>query len=260
MKIIKIFLVFTLFISSLIANDKGLPKEYDKLTGKEKKEFFFSYLGKKIEIENKKILAERKFVLSLNRKKDLDKTSDEYKKLETLQKKYKVKNIYDYEKYLIRIDIIPPSQALAQAATESAWGKSRFMKVANNIFGHWTYNPKIGVVPQRRPEGKKHLIRVFPTLETSIAAYMRNLNRTGAYSQFRIQRAQMRAKGEFINGYILSDTMDKYSGIGHDYAKILKSIIRTSRLTNLDKKFYEENIKQLSTKKETNEIHSTTKI
>lgn len=244
-KLIKLLTLLTLCISFSFANEihKGMPKEYDKLTGQKKKEFFFNYLGKKIETENKKILKERAFILSLNGKKDFDKNSTIYKELEQLQKKYKVQNIYDYKKYLQRVDIIPPSMALAQAATESGWGKSRFIKQANNIFGHWTYNPKIGMVPLKRPAGKKHLVRVFPTLESSIAVYMRNLNRTGAYYEFRLKRAQMRLKDEFINGYKLSLTMDKYSGIGHDYTKILQSIIKKAKLTNLDKKFYIEHIK-----------------
>ena len=115
-------------------------------------------------------------ILSLKDKKDLDEESSEYKKLKELQIKYKVQDIYDYETFLKRVDVIPPSLAIAQAAVESAWGKSRFIKIANNIFGHWTYNPEIGIVPLDRIEGKQHLIRVFKTLQDSISAYMLNLS------------------------------------------------------------------------------------
>lgn len=250
MKIIfKLTLLLLAFALTLNANN-GFPKEYYKLSVKKQKEFFFDYFGKRIDAENLKILKEREFIKSLKGKKNLDKTSEEYKKLEELQTKYKVKNIYDYEKFLYRVDIIPPSMALAQAATESGWGKSRFFKKANNIFGHWTYNPKIGMVPLQRPAGKKHLVRVFPTLQASIAAYMRNLNKTGAYSEFRIKRKKQRDSGNYINGYLLSETMTKYSGIGHDYVKILQSIIRTNKLKKLDKEFFEK------TKKDMKEIKS----
>ncbi len=237
-----LILVFACF-NQLLA-DTGLPKEYYKLSGDSAKKYFFNYFKNRIEAENNKILHERRFIISLNRTINLDTSSGTYKKLKELQNKYKVKNIYDYDKYLERIDIIPSSLALAQAATESGWGKSRFFKEANNIFGHWTYNPKIGMIPLRRPAGQKHFIRVFPNLQASIAAYMRNLNRTAAYSDFRKKRKKMRESKNIINGLSLSDTMNKYSGIGHDYVKILRSIIKTNDLVSLDKKF-QSNLNQI---------------
>lgn len=247
MKLFKLILL-SLFISTLsFANTttKGFPKEYYKLQGQKAKNYFFNYLGKKIEIENLKILEEREFILSLDGKKDLLKDSNEYKKLAKLQKKYKVKNIYDYKTYLSRVDIIPPSLALAQAATESAWGRSRFMKEANNIFGHWTYDKKIGMVPLKRDANKKHMIRIFPTIKSSIAVYMRNLNRNSVYKSFRVNREKMRKDGKFINGLVLSEDMTKYSAIGYEYVKILKSIIKRDKLTKLDKEFYEKTIKNI---------------
>lgn len=235
--LIKLSLLFLLFFTLANGAD-DFSKDYYKMPLEKQKKYFFEYFSKKIELENIKILKEREFILSLNGNKNLIENSKEYKQLISLQQKYKVQNLYNYEKYLVRIDIIPPSMALAQAATESGWGKSRFFKKANNIFGHWTYNPKIGMVPLQRPEGKKHLVRVFPTLQASIEAYMRNLNRTGAYYEFRLKREAMRKKGIFINGFELSSTMDKYSGIGHEYAKILKSIIRKNNLINFDIEFF----------------------
>ncbi len=234
--ILKISFVFSLLLVSLKAT--GFPENYYKLPLSEKKKYFFEYFVGQIELENRKILKEREFIKSLMGKKDLPEDSFEYKKLQELQIKYKVLEIYDYTEFLRRIDIVPPSLALAQAATESGWGTSRFFKKANNIFGHWTYNPKIGMVPLRRQTGKKHFIRVFPTLHDSIAAYMKNLNRTGAYYEFRAKRRAMRLKKEFIDGMKLAKTMTKYSGIGHDYVKILQSIIRKNNLAHYDKEFF----------------------
>lgn len=256
-------LIFVSVLISTLNAGSGFPKKYYKMPISEQKKYFFNYFNERIEIENRSILKERAFVKSLNKNKNLDKNSEEYKKLKDLQVKYKVQDIYNYSRYLERIDIIPPSMALAQAATESGWGKSRFFKKANNIFGHWTYNPAIGMLPLRRPAGKKHLIRIFPTLQASITAYMKNLNRTGAYYEFRLKRKQMRNTGKLIDGMKLSSTMSKYSGIGHNYVKILKSIIKKSKLVNFDKKFQKDikkENKELLQKKEENEIHSTTKI
>lgn len=235
--ILKLSLLLAFCIS---LNASAFPSSYYKLHISKQKKYFIDFFEEKIEKENRKILEERAFIKSLNETKNLDKNSPEYKRLKKIQTKYKVQSLYNYEKYMYRIDIIPPSMALAQAATESGWGKSRFFKKANNIFGHWTYNPKIGIVPLKRPKGKKHLIRVFTNMKASIAAYMLNLNRTGAYSEFRIKRKKQRDQNSFINGMKLSETMTKYSGIGHDYVKILKSIIRKNKLLNIDKNFYKK--------------------
>lgn len=234
LKPIIIVLALTLSLSA----STGFPKEYYKLQSPASKAYFFNFLESKIENANLKILEERKFILSLDKKTNLDENSPEYKKLLALQKKYKIKKLYNYKNYLQRIDIVPPSQAFAQAATESGWGRSRFVKVANNIFGHWTRNPNNGVVPLRREAGKKHLVRKFSSLQASIEAYMLNLNRTGAYSQFRLQREVMRANNQVIDGLKLSQTMINYSGIGKEYLRILKSIIKTNKLQKYDKKFH----------------------
>ena len=235
-------LFFAFLLSSLSlaeTNLKGFPQEYYNLKGEKAKTYFFDFLEKKVKIANIKILKERIFLLSLKNKKNFDKNSNEYQKLLKLQKKYKVQDLYNYKEFLKRVDIIPPSLAIAQAATESAWGRSRFIREANNIFGHWTYNPKIGMVPLKRDSDKRHLIRIFPSLEASIAVYMRNLNRTSAYENFRKNREKMRKNNVYIDGYILSEDMTEYSAIGYEYVRILKSIIKKYNLAKLDKKFYE---------------------
>jgi len=237
--LLKILLLISTLV--LVSNAQtAFSKDYYKLNISKQKKYFFDFFSKRIELENKKILKERAFIESLNKNKNLDSKSSEYKKLLVLQKKYKIKKIYNYPQYLERIDIIPTSLALAQAATESGWGKSRFFKEANNIFGHWTYNKKIGMKPLRRAADKKHFIRVFSSLQDSISAYMLNLNRTGAYYEFRLKRKEMRQANKLINGMILSSTMTKYSGIGHDYIKILKSIIRKNKLVNYDISFQDK--------------------
>lgn len=233
---IKALFTSSLFLVSLKAT--GFSQNYYKMPLLDKKRYFFEFFIGKIELENRKILDERKFVESLHNNKNLNETSSKYKRLKELQVKYKVQNLYDYKRFLERIDIIPPSLALAQAATESGWGTSRFFKKANNIFGHWTYNPKIGMLPLKRKQGKKHLIRIFSTLQASIAAYMLNLNRTPAYYEFRVKRKKQRNSGKFIDGMKLASTMTKYSGIGHNYVKILKSIIKKNNLTHYDKEFF----------------------
>lgn len=235
----KILLTFGLVTTTSLSG--ALPEEYYKInTTKESKRYFFEYFYKLIENENIKILNEREFVkkyLSSNLL-TINPSSTSFKKLLELKRKYRIKNIYSLDKYLRKIDIIPPSMALAQAAVESGWGRSRFIKEANNVFGHWTYNPKIGMMPLHRDEGAKHFIRIFNTVQDSISAYMLNLNRNRAYKLFQDKRYEQRQKGIVPQGMELSQTMLNYSGIGHNYLEILNDVINKNNLINYDKKFY----------------------
>ncbi len=88
--------------------------------------------------------------------------------------------------------------ALVQGAIESGWGKSRFVREANNIFGHWTWG-EVGLIPLGREEGKTHKIRIFRTMQSSVDAYILNLNRHYAYKSFRKARLKKREEGKSIN-------------------------------------------------------------
>jgi len=123
--------------------------------------------------------------------------------------------------------------ALAQGAVESAWGKSRFVREANNIFGHWTYSEN-GLIPNNREEGKTHRIRIFNSLQDSVNAYVLNLNRNKAYKKFRQKRYQARVEGKKFDGLMGAKTMINYSGIREKYIKILISIIKKERLLKYD--------------------------
>lgn len=239
----KSFIILTLLclsISSALA--VGMPNSYYKITSNTKqKEVFFDYLYTLIEKENLLILEERKLIENVlgNNILEIDYKSKEFQKLLKLQNKYKVNSFFSKEEYLEKIDIVPPALALAQAAVESGWGKSRFVKEANNIFGHWTYG-EIGLIPQSRDEGAKHKIRIFSSLQTSIRAYMLNLNRNNAYKSFRQRRVNMRLQAQSPGGIELSQTMINYSGIGEKYLVILESMINKQNLSKFDNKFFEK--------------------
>ena len=131
-------LLLSLFISRAmqVASAKGLPQEFYNIKDKElAKTYFLEYLYELIEQENSAILKEREFVIEVlnNKFLELQRDEDLLEKLVEIKLKYKIENLYSLEEYLKKIDVIPPSLALAQAAVESAWGKSRFVKEANNI-------------------------------------------------------------------------------------------------------------------------------
>lgn len=236
------FYFFTLLFT-ISAFAKGMPEEYFLIENKEKQKiYFFEYMYKLSKNENEKILEERNFIKKyLNSNLlNIDTNSSEFLRLLKIKKKYRIKKPYDLKPYMKKIDVVPASLVLAQAAVESGWGKSRFMKNANNIFGHWTYNPKIGMIPKKREEGAKHFIRVFKTVQASISAYMLNLNRNAAYKTFHKERYKQRENNIKPSGLVLSQTMINYSGIGKEYLSILKNVIKKNGLEKYDRRFYQQ--------------------
>lgn len=140
----------------------------------------------------------------------------------------------DYAALVSRIDIIPPSLALAQAAKESGWGTSRFARLGNALFGQWTWSEDHGIAPKDRPEGSDHLVREFDTLLDSVEAYMLNLNRHAAYRELRSLRAGMRARGEEIDGSKLAMGLERYSELGMEYVERIQSMISFNELLAFD--------------------------
>lgn len=135
---------------------------------------------------------------------------------------------------LNRVDAVPASLALAQAANESAWGQSRFAREGNNLFGIWTYDESKGIVPRNRAPGKKHLVRRFDSIEASVRYYLFTLNSHPAYAQLRTIRATLRAQGRPLDGHALADGLTKYSAKGDDYVRLIQAMIRRFDLAAYD--------------------------
>ena len=222
----------SLFTTILFASTYGFPKEYYKITNvAQMKQYFFNFLAPLVKKENQKVLKEREFVIK-NFNKYINKDKSVIAQFQSLQKKYKIKNKYSLKEYLCKIDIVPPSQVLAQAAIESGWGKSRFVKEANNIFGHWTWKDK-GLIPEKRDKGKTHKIKIFNSLEESIAEYIHNLNIGWAYKDFRRLRALLRKHNTKPNGILLLRGLKKYS-TNKNYENIVFKMIIKNKLAIYD--------------------------
>lgn len=140
----------------------------------------------------------------------------------------------DLDALLARIDIVPPSIALAQAAEESGWGTSRFAREGNAIFGQWTFSRSRGLTPKERAEGQTHRIRTFENLLESVRAYALNLNTHGAYREFRRVRASLRGEGRRLTGMPLLPTLTAYSERGGDYLRNLYQIMTINDLVRAD--------------------------
>jgi Bax protein len=230
----KHLLISVLFINSLFAI--GLPKEYyDIKDTKQMKSYFFNFINELALKENQLIVKDRKFVKDFYPKKELvGKNTVEYNRFKSIQKRYKLKDDDTLQKYLNHIDIIPNSLVIAQAAVESGWGKSRFVKQANNIFGQWTWSGK-GLVPSSRNAGAKHKIKIFNSLADAVKGYMINLNLGWGYKELRNVRAKLRKLEKPLTGVVLSKTLVNYSQKREEYTKLLAKIIKRNNLTRFDK-------------------------
>lgn len=134
---------------------------------------------------------------------------------------------------LHRVDVLPPSLVLAQAANESGWGTSRFAHQANNLFGEWTFVPGTGLVPRERPAGLTYEVRQFESIYHSLRSYMKNLNTHLAYRPLRETRARLRAEGKRLTGLELAAGLVKYSVRGQAYVKDIRLLIHQNRLSLL---------------------------
>ncbi len=210
---------------------------YDIKDSKKQKKEFIKLLLPLAEKSDANIKKERAFVIRFfenagkNSFRELDELS--LAKLIHLYKKYKIHNLFDGHEYLKKIDTVPISLTIAQAAAESGWGKSRFVLEANNIFGEWTYSGK-GIVPINRAEGKIHTLRIFKTLQDSVNAYMLNLNKHKAYRSFRDQRERARKRGIIFDGLMAAKTMLYYSQRRGKYVRFLENIIKSNHLLYYD--------------------------
>ncbi len=207
------------------------PKDLDEIQSVQlKKETFIKIVLPLIVAENEKILDDRYKLKKITSKKITTDQEKQWLRQKFLE--YKVKG-GDLEQLKTRMDIIPTSIALAQAAKESGWGTSRFALEGNAIFGQWTWNGK-GIEPLLKDKSKSHKILRFPILRASVKAYKNNLNTHKGYKKFREQRRELRKKNKNINGLALTKTLGNYAEAGSEYIKILAQIIKQNRLMDFE--------------------------
>ncbi len=208
-----------------------LPYELKEIQNtKKRKELFIQIVLPLILEENNKILLDRKKLFAILNKNNNSKSDDIW-----LNKKFKQ---YGISKKKIptlkrRMDIIPVSMAIAQAAKETGWGTSRFSLEGNALFGQWTYTDK-GIKPAAAEAGTKHKVMMFNVLKSSVRAYARNLNTHKSYRKMRYVRAIQRDNNGKLNSLELVDFLDNYAETGKEYTIILKKIIEQNSLTDFD--------------------------
>ena len=209
-----------------------LPSEIRNIEStKKKKNLFIKIVLPLILEENNRIRIDRKKLFKILNKNMNSKA--EKKWLISKFKQYGVLN-KDLSTLKVRMDIVPVSLAIAQAAKESGWGTSRFAIEGNALFGQWTWSGE-GIKPAGVDSEEKHKVMKFKVLKASVRAYQRNLNTHGSYKEFRSERANMRDNDEELDSLILADYLDKYAATGKEYTKIIKQIITQNNLKDFDR-------------------------
>ena len=208
-----------------------LPNEIKMIeSSKKRKEFFIQIVLPLILKENNNIKLDRKRlfgIINKNNNSDLEK--------KWLERKYKQYGIPSKDLFTlkIRMDEIPVSLAIAQAAKETGWGTSRFAQEGNALFGQWTWSGE-GLKPKEADKNEGHKVMKFNVLQASVRAYQRNLNTHSSYKDFRRARAELRDKGKPLDSIILAEFLDKYAETGDKYVEVLKKIIDQNNLKDFD--------------------------
>jgi len=209
-----------------------LPNEMKMIESTQKrKNLFIQIILPLIIEENNRIKLNRKKLFSILNKNH--NSNAEKKWLNEKFKQYGVLN-KDLSTLKVRMDMVPVSLAIAQAAKETGWGTSRFALEGNALFGQWTWSGE-GIKPADADHNATHKVMKFKILKSSIRAYQRNLNTHSGYKEFRMARAALRDNRRNLDGLILATYLNKYAETGTEYVKIIKQIIKQNNLTDFDK-------------------------
>ena len=208
-----------------------LPNEIKMIENtKKRKEFFIQIILPLILKENNNIKLDRKRLFTI-----INKSSNSNLEKKWLDKKYKQYGIpsKDLSILKIRMDEIPVSLAIAQAAKETGWGTSRFAQEGNALFGQWTWSGE-GLKPKEADNNQGHKVMKFNVLQASVRAYQRNLNTHKTYQKFREARADLRDQGIGLDSIILSNYLNSYAETGKKYVDVLQQIIKQNNLKDFD--------------------------
>ena len=208
-----------------------LPAEIRMIEStKDRKEFFIQIILPLILQENNNIKLDRKRLFSI-----INKSSNTSLEKKWLEKKYKQYGVpsKDISTLKMRMDEIPVSLAIAQAAKETGWGTSRFAQEGNALFGQWTWSGE-GLKPKDAEKNQGHKVMKFNVLQASVRAYQRNLNTHSSYRKLRQARAELRDSGKPLNSLILVKFLNEYAETGEKYVEVLTQIINQNKLKDFD--------------------------
>lgn len=215
---------------------QAFPKDLAEQPVAKKKALFFQSLLPLAVAENQRLETKRAWLEGLLEQEQPSEADEQ--QLAYLLERYRVsgeEELAGQVRALLRhVDRVPVALVLAQAANESGWGSSRFVREANNLFGEWTWQADEGIAPLIRNADSRHYVRRFDSLEDSVQSYMYNINIGHAYQALREMRSRMRAQGQQpFDALTLATGLERYSERGEEYVTEIQAMIRGNRLHRL---------------------------
>ena len=217
----------------------SLPDDFMEIEAvNERKKLFINTLLPIIYSENLKILEDRKKILDWWNESQGENFSRDFwpSWLFELSEKYETSDS-NLGNLLMKVDVIPISMALAQAAIESGWGTSRYLREGNAIYGQYTFEKDRGIRPERRESDKKFFIKKFSNLSESTGSYFKNINTHRAYTDLREERKKLRMNGEKLSGVKLVKFLTSYSERRDEYVKDVENIIQSNNFMKFDNSY-----------------------
>ena len=203
----------------------------EEMVDDDMKQLFFRSLLPLLIHSNEAILQDRQRLLALDSSNGRDKQW-----LQALASHYRIDVDQSMslirQQLLERVDTVPLSLALAQAAEDSDWGTSLYSLEYNALWGREILNDQRRLSPLQPVEGANY----FKALQLSSNHYMLQLNSTTRFNAFRRLRADLRSEKKTLSGLSLSTTLAAYSSRGNDYVQMIQHIIHTNQLDKLDGK------------------------
>ncbi|MEW6750802.1 MAG: glucosaminidase domain-containing protein [Candidatus Latescibacterota bacterium] len=216
----------------------AMPPDLDAVAAPDRKRLFVEALAPAVEFHNEVILAQRRRIRQVCDGRALSPAEARF--LQEVCAHYRLEprdgplrtRADTLAALLQRVDVIPLSLALTQAALESGWGTSVLACRANNLFGE---RAPLEPAPGRPVYAYGTVVYDrFPTLAASVCSYMLNLNSHPAYREFRRVRDGLRARGRPLDPVALAGTLTPYSSRGEAYIEDVVSLLRANGLHAYD--------------------------
>lgn len=212
-----------------------VPEDLGSKGGNERKALFITAILPVVLEVNQRVLAEREHLLALRDKlawSTFGLSAIERMWLEDLAERYDT-SADRIDELLRRVDIVPPSMAIAQGGVESGWGTSLAARTGNALYGQIQSTGRHAVnVPWQPGRG---MPQPFSSIGEATEAYITNLNTHPAYAAFRAERAALRGRGGQLDGYHLIGTLLRYSELGQRYVQFVREIMRENDLVDFDR-------------------------
>ena len=233
------FLVLAFATGTRGTRSTTVTPDFESLVaGAERKAEFFAFMRPLLESQNEQVLKDRSRLLEMHGQQQLG--FFERRWLEDLAARYDIAtededgSRRDHEtliaRLLPRVDVVPVSLGLAQAAKESGWGTSRFARQGNNYFGEWCFTEGCGIVPGARAAGRTHEVEAFASPADSVASYLQNINTHRSYKSFRDARKVQRDQQVPLSSMRLAEELSRYSERRDAYVREIQQLIISNRL------------------------------